>query len=74
MNEIRSVEQSIRNSAAHTITYVTDDVIKNRTGYNAKTIFKKMKQLSSAVGVNFSDEFMRTYDKLNERICELLEK
>jgi len=66
--EIRKAEKDIRNPAAHTITYITDEVIKNCTGMSAEQIFNKLKELCRAVGVKIGKEDLLTYDKLNEEI------
>lgn len=73
VDKLRQVETDIRNTAAHAVTYITDDVIKNCTGMNAETIFKQLKELTILSGINISDEDLRTYDKLNAEIDRYLE-
>lgn len=70
--DIRSVEKKIRNTAAHTITHITDEDIKSVTGSDAMSIFKKLLSLAKEVGVPLSDDELRTYDKLNEEIIRQL--
>lgn len=72
VSDIRSVERKIRNTAAHTITHITDEDIKSVTGSDAISIFKKLSRLAKEVGVPLSDDELRTYDKLNEEIIRQL--
>lgn len=70
VNDIRYVEREIRNTAAHSITYITDDVIKQNTGSDSKTIFGKIKNLAVATGIKLNNDRLRTYDQLNEQIAK----
>lgn len=72
VNDIRYVEQSIRNTVAHNITYVTDEVIKRYTGKDARSIYILLKQLAKASGVPSVDKAEVVYDDLNVRIKKLI--
>lgn len=70
--KIRDIEESVRNRAAHNITCITDESICNLEGKNSKDIFKMLCELSRYAGIKITDEDLKTYDKLNDRIIELL--
>ena len=70
--KIRDIEESVRNRAAHNITCITDESIFNLEGKNSKEIFKMLCELARYAGIKITDEDLKTYDKLNDRIIELL--
>lgn len=70
--KIRDIEESVRNRAAHNITCITDESICNLEGKNSKDIFKMLCELARYAGIKITDEDLKTYDKLNDRIIELL--
>lgn len=72
IDEIRQVEEELRNPVAHCITYVTEKVIKEATGLTAKGIFNKLKQLANYAGLRISEEDMQSYDLCNQEILRLL--
>ncbi|MBQ6583040.1 MAG: hypothetical protein IJH77_04345 [Mogibacterium sp.] len=72
VNAIRTVEERIRNTAAHSITYITSTVIQNQTGQTPEQILKKLRNLSGQVGIPLNETNLRTYEQLNERIEEVL--
>lgn len=45
MEDLRNVESNIRNLAAHEIVSVTDETIKNLTGFYGRDIMSKIKEL-----------------------------
>ena len=57
---------------AHTITHVTEEVIKKATGLTPMTILKDIRKLCSYAGINIKDEYLRTYDDLNNEIKKYL--
>lgn len=72
VKEIRDVEESIRNPVAHNITYVTNEMIKKYTDKDAQGIYSLLVKLAKLSMVPQVDEAKDTYDKLNERIEQLL--
>ena len=70
--KIRDIEESVRNRAAHNITCITDESICNLEGKNSKDIFKMLCELSRYAGIKITDEDLKTYDKLNEKIISVL--
>lgn len=72
VDKIRSVEKGIRNPVAHTITCVTEDIIKKSTGMNAKDIYLNLRNLTGKVGVRITSNELYSYDNLNNVIIDLL--
>lgn len=68
VQELRSVEEKIRNLAAHEIISVTDETIKSRTGFTAKAILDKIKQCLVYGGINIKKECWNSYDDMNTLI------
>ena len=68
IKEIMDIEQAIRNLAAHEIVSVTEEWIKEKTGFSSKQIFELIKFLIVKAGVKVSKEDWESYDKMNEII------
>lgn len=69
---LRNIEVKIRNSAAHTITAVTDEIIKKKTGHSAKNIIEIMFDVTRGTDLNFPRNFFESYDKMNDILIEAL--
>lgn len=65
-NDLRTVEKAIRNPAAHEIIAISDEYIKQETGFSSKEIIKKLKSLLQYTKIKLSDDFLNSYDKMNE--------
>lgn len=72
IDAIRAIEEKVRNPVAHCITYVTEDVIKNATGFTANKIFDMLKNLTIQSGMKITDNDMRTYEICNEEVKKYL--
>ena len=70
VDEVRSVEENIRNLAAHEIVSVTDETIQKRTGFTAQGIMNRIKQLFAYTGIQIRNEFWNSYDDMNAKILE----
>lgn len=70
VDEVRSVEENIRNLAAHEIVSVTDETIQKRTGFTAQGIMNRIKQLFAYTGIQIRSEFWNSYDDMNAKILE----
>ena len=66
--EIMDIEQAIRNLAAHEIVSVTEEWVKEKTGFSPRQIFELIKFLIVKAGVKVSKEDWESYDKMNEII------
>lgn len=67
-----NVEQGIRNIAAHTIVAVTDDEIKRKTGFCSEDIINKFRLIFQHSGFKIKEDIWNSYDKLNEKIIDLI--
>ena len=68
VSNLRSVEENVRNLAAHTITAITKDVIIRKTGFQPSKIMADIKRLFSYTGINVRAEYWDSYDRLNDVI------
>lgn len=70
VNNLRLVEEKIRNTAAHDIVSVTDKTIEERTGFSADNIMKMIQKLFSYTSIKVKKEYWDSYDLMNQRILE----
>ena len=70
--KIRDIEESVRNKAAHNITCITAEFIYNSEKKTPMDIFKMLCDLAKYAGVRITDDDLKTYDKLNEKIISVL--
>ena len=68
VSNLRSVEENVRNLAAHTITAITKDVIFRKTGFQPNKIMADIKRLFSYTGINVRAEYWDSCDVLNDVI------
>jgi len=68
VNELRYVEYSVRNTAAHSITNITAEIIEKSTSMSVSQIFNDLKKLAQYAGIDMGNENIRTYERLNEAI------
>lgn len=73
---LRQVEEKVRNTAAHTMTSITQDLVKRWTKYSTNYILQMMKDFIKYTGIKEIDKknVWESYDKMNEEICGVLEK
>lgn len=69
---LRKVEINIRNTAAHDITCITDNYIRQCTGKTSAQIYKDIKELAVISGIKIKEEYLNTYDDLNDKIIEYI--
>ena len=72
IEDIRMVEESVRNPAAHCITYMNEEVLKKETGYSAAKIFDMLKKFSFYAGIKVTEEDLQSYEQCNQKIISLL--
>lgn len=73
VQELRLVEENIRNLAAHEIVSITDETIKSRTGFTSKGILDRIKQCLVYGGINIKKECWNSYDDMNVLIISRIE-
>lgn len=83
-NDLREIESAVRNVAAHEITSVTEQWIRDRTrkkggvkgsdGFTPNQIFQIMKKLCRYAGLPLGDRVWKSYDHMNSLIFSKLEQ
>jgi hypothetical protein len=79
---LRSIETSIRNFAAHQIVSITNDSIKNATqndpeiksAISAEDIMDLIKQLFEYTSFNIKEEMWNSYDAMNNEIVKRIDE
>lgn len=74
VQELRSVEENVRNLAAHEIISVTEEVIVSKTKFTPKAIMEKIKQSFKYAGINIKKEYWNSYDDMNKAIIERMDR
>lgn len=72
INEVRDVESKGRNTAAHQIKSVTDEYVKQTTGYTSNEVFNMIVDLLKYTNIPFSKEYLNSYDEMNKKITDEL--
>ncbi len=73
ISDMTDVEQNIRNIAAHTITTLSDEDIKQKVGKNAAQIFEMIKYFCVKAGMSIKEGAWNTYIDMNEYIINEIE-
>jgi CRISPR type III-A/MTUBE-associated protein Csm6 len=74
MTDLHSVEEKIRNIAAHQIVSITEEKIRKMTGFTPNQIMEKIKRLFSYTGIHVKKEDWNSYDELNEQIFKAMHR
>lgn len=70
IENVRSVEGSIRNLAAHEIVSVTEESVKGITGFLPKDIMDMIKELFNYTGMSIKKSYWDSYDEMNKYILD----
>lgn len=70
---LREVEGTVRNIAAHEMVSVTDDVIKNKTDFSSNAIMRMIEKVFSYTDLDIRDEYWDSYDLMNQLIIERID-
>ena len=75
-DDLRQVEEKLRNPAAHTMKPITQDVVKRWTKHTTGEILQMLKDCIKFAGMKRMDygKIWDSYDDMNEEICRVLEK
>lgn len=73
VQDIRLVEEKIRNLAAHEIISVTDDTIKEMTGFSGEKIMDMIQKLFVYTGIPIKKEYWNSYEEMNNKILEKIQ-
>ena len=71
-DELRDVEKAIRNRAAHEIVSITDEKIKELTGFTGKQIMDKLIRFFVYTGMGITADSWKSYDRLNQKILSAM--
>ncbi|EGG91039.1 hypothetical protein HMPREF0491_02389 [Lachnospiraceae oral taxon 107 str. F0167] len=67
-SNIRTVEEKVRNLAAHDIVALDSNDIKNRTGFTPVQIMDKIKKLFNYTNFGIKPEYWDSYDDMNKEL------
>lgn len=68
--EMRSVEENVRNIAAHDIVSITEEVIVKRTGFTPQMIMDKIHRAFAYSGIKVKKEYWNSYNDMNAEILK----
>lgn len=73
--ELRKIEEDIRNDVAHDITAVTDEIIYGKTGWHAEEIVEKFRKMMKMLGFDVkSREKWGSYEIMNDLIISRIKR
>lgn len=72
MSDIRSVEDKVRNLAAHEIVGVTKEWMEKRISFTVEDVMDKLFQLAVDAGISISNKERNVYKRMNEELIKLL--
>lgn len=67
-NNLRSVEEKVRNLAAHDIVSLDGNDIKNRTGFTPSQIMDMIKKLFAYTNFGIKPEYWNSYEEMNREL------
>ena len=70
VEELRKVEGSVRNLAAHEMISLNEDEIKKRTEMSTEDIVRNIRELFGYSGIAIQDDDWKSYDHMNKRIID----
>ncbi len=73
-DDLRFVEEQIRNMAAHEIVSITEDTIIRRTGFTGKQIMNKIKDIFTYTGICVKNNDWDSYNDMNREIIDRIKK
>ena len=73
VENLRHVEEKIRNMAAHQVISVDEAKIQMETGFTSKQIMDYVRLLFSYTGINIKNEYWNSYDHFNEVIYKAMD-
>lgn len=68
VRDLRSIEDGIRNLAAHEIVSITEDTIKQRTNKTSTNIMDMIKKAFTYTGMGIKSEYWDSYENMNQVI------
>lgn len=74
LHKLREIESVVRNLVAHQITSLTEDEFVKKTEYSPKQVMDMIKQVFVHTGITVKNEYWNSYDEMNKRIIEVIDK
>ncbi len=72
VQEVRDVEEKVRNIAAHQIVSINEQMIKSKTGFTPQRIMNDIKRLFNYTNIRLKKEFWDSYNEMNSYITEVI--
>ena len=72
VTNLRSVEEKVRNIAAHDIASIDDNYIKDKTGFSTKNVIDMIKSLFTYTDFNIKSEYWNSYEEMNKGLKALM--
>ncbi len=73
MQDLRNVEEKVRNLAAHAMVSISDDEVRKRSGFTSIEIMSKIRKMCRYAGLNVKTDQWNDYDRMNNVIIEKIE-
>lgn len=73
MQDLREVEKKVRNLAAHAMVSISDDEVRERSGFTSIEIMSKIRKMCRYAGLNVKNDQWNDYDRMNNVIIEKIE-
>ncbi len=74
MKSLRNVEEIVRNSAAHTIVFISDEDIKKRTGTSCNEIINLLHKAFDYSSYGIKHAYWNSYDDMNKDIKDAMDR
>ena len=71
-DSLRSIEEDVRNKAAHEIVSISDKAIRNKTGFTSEEIMKLIKDAFKYSGLGITQKHWDSYDDMNKTIIKAI--
>ena len=71
-SDLRTVEERIRNDAAHDIISVTEESIEKKTGFKPQKIMQMIRELFGFTGIHVKKEYWDSYDEMNNQLINII--
>lgn len=72
VSDLRTVEERIRNDAAHDIISVTEESIEKKTGFKPQKIMQMTRELFGFTGIHVKKEYWDSYDEMNNQLINII--
>ena len=74
VQEVRDVEDKVRNIAAHQIVSINEQMIRSRTGFTPQHIMNDIKRLFNYTSIRLKKEYWDAYESMNSFIIDAISR